>query len=417
MIWLYGISLGLVAFSLAGYGLLWIALAALFGRKPAWPRVGTQATMLIAARNEGGDIAAKLRSVLAQDTGPHRVEVLVVSDGSEDDTGDAVRAVDDPRVRLLELPSHQGKAAALNAGLASIKDDQVVIFSDANSLLRPGALLALLAPFGAEQTGGSIGQLEISAKGGMLGRADRLFWRYDNALKRAEDRLGGAVSAQGTLYAVRRRLIGTVPATMADDLVISLGVVSRDYRLAYAEGAVATEPVTTRTGAELARRVRSTERGWRGLMAHRGLMNPARTGIYGVQLFCHKGLRRMVAFLLPLLLVSNLLVVLAADAPSQGMGVLPLATLVAQLGVYGLGVGAWLWPALARVPGASVAVLFTLGHGAMALGILRAMSGRQSAKWTPVREAPAHPSSGKTGPVQPTPGTAIPSPATHAAKD
>lgn len=384
MSWLYAISGGIVLFSLVGYGLLWIVLARLFGRSRPHPGTPVRATMLIAARNEGADIADKLRSVLAQDLGGHTLEILVVSDGSEDDTAAQVRALDVPGVRLLELPAHEGKAAALNAGLGAIDGDRVVIFSDANALLRPGALARLLAPFGDSSVGGSIGQLEIAARGGFLGRADRLFWRYDNALKRAEDRLGGTVSAQGTLYAVRRFLVGTVPPDMADDLVISLGVVARGYRLAYAPGAIAVEPVTGRTGAELARRVRSTERGWRGLMAHAGLMNPARSGLYAVQLFCHKALRRLVAFVLPVLLMANIALVAGGDA-----GWLAWSTLVLQLAVHGLGLGAWAVPALRRVPGASVAVLFTMGHAAMAAGVLRAMSGRRSAKWTPVRDVPA----------------------------
>ncbi|WP_144023207.1 glycosyltransferase, partial [Brevirhabdus pacifica] len=163
MSWLYTISGGIVLFSLVGYGLLWIVLARLFGRSRPHPGTPVRATMLIAARNEGADIADKLRSVLAQDLGGHALEILVVSDGSEDDTAAQVRALDVAGVRLLELPAHEGKAAALNAGLGAIDGDRVVIFSDANALLRPGALARLLAPFGDPSVGGSIGQLEIAA--------------------------------------------------------------------------------------------------------------------------------------------------------------------------------------------------------------------------------------------------------------
>src|SRR5690606_13002131 len=127
-------------FSLVGYGALWIAIARLRPpRVPVPPDAPLRTTMLIAARNEEAAIAAKLRSVLAEDTGGHRRDILVVSDGSEDRTLEEARSVGDPRVRAFQLPSHGGKASALNEGIRRL-DCDVVIFSDANSIVTPGSL-------------------------------------------------------------------------------------------------------------------------------------------------------------------------------------------------------------------------------------------------------------------------------------
>ena len=373
---LYWVCLGLILFSLFGYGLLWTALAKVWPQRPQVPERPQQATMIIAARNEVADIGAKIASVLAQDLGPHEMRVLVVSDGSDDGTGDAaLRAGQgDPRLTVIEMPTHGGKAAALNAGLARVAADQIVLFSDANARLRPGALCALLAPFGDPQVGGAIGQLDIPDQGGLMDRAERLFWRYDNAMKQAEDRIGGTVSAQGTLYAVRRPLVGHVPPDMADDLFISLGVVARGRRLAFAPRAVAEETITGKTKGEFGRRVRSTERGWRGLMHYARLMNPVVTGAYAPQLFFHKFLRRIVAFLLPVLLVANLALL--------GEGWFYAVSLVAQLVVYGGAIAALLG---ARFPGASAMVVFTVGHVAIAWAIVRWACGVRSTRWSPVR--------------------------------
>lgn len=379
MITLWWILAALILYSLFGYGLIWIGLSKLFGPRPEPPAKAQTATMLIAARNEEADIAAKIRSVLDQDLGDHDLSILVVSDGSDDRTVAEVEGIGDPRVRAIDRQDHDGKAAALNAGLAEIPDDHIVIFSDANSKLHPGSIRAILAPFGHAEIGGAVGRLSIPEKGGFLAKAERLFWAYDNALKTAEDRVGGTISAQGTLYALRRALVRPVPEAMADDLVNSLGVVDQGYRLAFPEGAVAEEPITDKTGDEFGRRVRSTERGWRGLMHHARLMNPARTGLYGLQLFSHKGMRRLVAFLLPLFFVVTLFVAWESW--------FYLLALLGQLVVYGLGFGAVLSPAIAKLPGASPASLFTMGHVAMARGIIRAARGVKSTKWVPVRDA------------------------------
>ena len=373
---LYWVCLGLILFSLFGYGLLWTALAKVWPQRPPVPERPQQATMIIAARNEVADIGAKIASVLAQDMGPHGLSVLVVSDGSDDGTAEAALRAGrgDPRLTVIEMPQHGGKAAALNAGLTRVAAEEIVLFSDANARLRPGALRALLAPFGDPQVGGTIGQLDIPDQGGLMDRAERLFWRYDNAMKQAEDRIGGTVSAQGTLYAVRRPLVGHVPPDMADDLFISLGVVARGRRLAFAPRAVAEETITGKTKGEFGRRVRSTERGWRGLMHYARLMNPVVTGAYAPQLFFHKFLRRIVAFLLPVLLVANLALL--------GAGWFYAVSLVAQLVVYGGAIAALLG---ARFPGASAMVVFTVGHVAIAWAIVRWACGVRSTRWSPVR--------------------------------
>lgn len=371
----------LAVFSLTGYGLVWIALAALFGRRTL-PSAGTplHATMLIAARNEAANIRAKLDSVLAQDIGPHRLDILVVSDGSEDATLTEAQSTGNTRVSAFETAGHGGKASALNAGLARIEAD-VVIFSDANSILAPGALAALLDPFADPAVGGVCGRPEPASGGrnGWLARVEKLFWAYDSALKRAESRLGGAVSAQGTLYAMRRECLPpTVPRTVADDFYISVHAPAHGRRLVFAPDAVAREAVTQRTGAEFMRRVRSTERGWRALMSMAGLMNPARHGLYAIQLFCHKALRRLVAFVLPALFIVNI--------PLVETGAAYAAALALQSVFYAVALAALILPNAARLPGAGLVAFFVMGHAAMAFGILRAAFGVQSARWAPVRD-------------------------------
>lgn len=377
---LFWLLLFLVLWSLFGYGLVWMGLARLFGRREApLPETPLRVTMLIAARNEAAVIRHKLETVLAQDTGPHRLDILVVSDGSEDDTLAQALSLGAPAVAAFQTATHGGKARALTAGLARITAD-VVVFSDANSLLVPGALRHLLRPFACAQVGGTCGQPRPqAARGGWIARVEALFWRYDSGLKAAESALGGAVSAQGTLYAMRRALVpAVIPDAMADDFYISVQAPAAGRRLVLAPQAVAIEAVTARTGDEFMRRVRSTERGWRALWAMRGLMNPFRHGLYALQLICHKLLRRLVAFLLPLLLAVNMLV--AAE------GWFPAATLALQVAVYLLATVAILLPGARRLPGAGQAAFFVLGHAAMAWGIIRAGLGVRSSRWVPVRE-------------------------------
>lgn len=72
-------------------------------------------TVLIATRNQASTLGRTLESVLAQDLGLERFEILVVVDGSTDGTLELLRSYGG-RVRVRVQP-HRGLAAACNAGL------------------------------------------------------------------------------------------------------------------------------------------------------------------------------------------------------------------------------------------------------------------------------------------------------------
>lgn len=374
----WGVAALIVA-TIAGYGLVMVSLAAGVPKRSPKPPSPLSATMLIAAHNEEDCIGGKLANALAQPVAPHALSVVVVSDGSSDRTAEIVRAYPDRRVSVIEIKEHVGKIAALNRALKDIGGD-VVIFSDANSHMAPGALAALLNHFGDSAIGGVCGAPAVNRKrSGWLGVAEDLYWRYDNALKRAESALGGAVSAQGSLYAVRRALIPHVPLSVADDFFISTQVPAAGRRLAFEPSAVTVEVVSDQMRGEFRRRVRSTERGWRALLTRWRLLDPRRHGLYAVQLFFHKVLRRMV----PLLLA----VLFALSFPLADRQAIYAVALAGQLLVYGVALAALCFPVLRRAPGVTVAFFFVETQVAMAIGLARVALGIHSSRWTPVRTA------------------------------
>lgn len=375
--WLLAIALG---YSYVGYGVFIIVLSWLAPRRHIQPPDRPlDVTLLIAAHNEEAHIGAKIDDALRLDTGPHRLKVVVVSDGSIDGTAEAVRCRVSDRVKLIDITEHHGKISALNAALRRI-DGDVVVFSDANSKIGDDALLRMLRHLGAPEVGGVCGRPAVTrARMGLLARAEDFYWRYDSALKEAESRLGGATSAQGTLYCVRRALVEPLPDGVADDLVMSLRVVARGFRLVFEPDAIAEEPVTEKVTKEFNRRVRSTERGWRGLMIMRQLLNPARFGLYALQLFSHKVLRRLTPFLLVAFFAVTMLLMDGGWLYLVvGLGqILLLIWLALVLAV----------PTLGRlVPGSSMVLFLAMTHLAMALGVCRYYMGHRSDRWTPVRE-------------------------------
>jgi glycosyltransferase involved in cell wall biosynthesis len=294
----FWLAASLVGYTYAGFPLLVLARAGLRPRPHRRAPITPSVSVLVAARNEADVIAEKVANLLALDYPAECLEIVVASDGSEDATVARARSGGDPRVQVLDLP-RLGKAGALNAAAAAARGE-VLVFTDANSMLEPSALRALVAPLADADVGGVAGDQRYLK--GQESSGERGYWSFDRMLKLAESRAGNVISATGALYAIRRELFRPVPAGVTDDFALSTGVICHGRRLVFEPGAVAWEPVGASADAELARKVRVMTRGLNGVLLRRELLDPRRHGFYALQLFSHKLLRRLMA--LPLVAIG-----------------------------------------------------------------------------------------------------------------
>lgn len=374
------VCFALLVYSIIGYPLCLLLMAKLFGRDAEPVGAAPKSfSFLIAAHNEEACIREKIENSLAlAEPGGFEVQVIVVSDGSVDRTVEEVRSVTDERVQLIVPEERSGKALALNRILPLATGD-IVIFTDANSLVAPGALQAMAEQFSDPDVGGVCGEISVDAdKSGAIGKGEGFYWTYDQAMKRAETRLGGAVSAQGSFYAIRREFTAPFRSDCADDFYNSVRVVAMGSRLAFEPRVRAVEHVTERARQEMKRRIRSTERGWRALLAHKSLMNPWTHGWYAWQLLSHKLLRRLTPFLFLAFFFLNLALI----------GTAPFYTILAwvQITGYAVIIAAALNARVRSLPLVRQLFFLAMSNLAMAIGLIRYMAGHRSTLWNPVRE-------------------------------
>jgi cellulose synthase/poly-beta-1,6-N-acetylglucosamine synthase-like glycosyltransferase len=250
-------------------------------------------TVIIAAFNEVKHIEATVRNKLAQDYPRDRLNVIVVSDGSEDGTDAVVErlAREDSRVRLIRQEPRQGKTSGLNLAMPAATGE-VVVFSDANSIYRPDALRLLARNFSDPQVGYVTGlMLYVNPDGSLVGDGCSAYMRYENWLRAAETRVGSIVGVDGGVDAVRRSLYVPMRADQLPDFVLPLNVVGQGYRVVFEPKAVLNEDTLTSSSAEYRMRVRVALRALWALWDQRYLLNPLRHPFFGWQLASHKVLR------------------------------------------------------------------------------------------------------------------------------
>ncbi len=386
----FWLSVGLIVWTYLGFPFA-LALRALGSRQTRvvdgpLPRV----SYLIVLHNERSVIDDKLANVEAMDYPRELLQVIFASDGSDDGTNEAIRAHAGPTpLELLELP-RVGKNAALNAGVAQARGE-ILVFSDADSMLERGALRALVAPFGAGEVGCVGGDYRYANQAGE-GQGERAYWSIDREWKRLESLGGNMTSATGQIYAIRRTLVEPVPDGVTDDFFVSTGAVVAGQRLVFAPEARASGPVADSNAAEFRRKVRMMGRGFASLWARRELFSVRRHGWYAIQLFSHKVLRRLV--------VVPVIALAFATWPLVGQAPVYAWAAAAQLGIHGLALVGWLLRerAAGQLPVFTLPLFFAMTCIAGLIAAIRFALGRQSLGWEPYRPmTPPDPDRSKSG--------------------
>ena len=307
---LFWLCIALVAWAYAGYPLLTALLARRYGHTPYRDDGECEAmTVVVAAFDEEARIAARVRDILEQDYPADRLQVLVVSDGSRDDTARTAASVGDGRVRVLDLPHNVGKAAALTLALRQV-DTPLVAFTDVRQKFAPGALRALCAPFADPSIGAVSGELVIAPAGHGTGEGVGLYWRMEKRLRSDEARLGWLHGVSGSIHALRRALFVPIPAgTVLDDMWMPLQVLRSGHRVWMSREALAFDRASVGVDEEFQRKLRTLAGNWQLVARLPWLLNPFANPVFFAW-FSHKFLRLLVPW--------ALLAALAASAFADG---------------------------------------------------------------------------------------------------
>jgi cellulose synthase/poly-beta-1,6-N-acetylglucosamine synthase-like glycosyltransferase len=342
-------SVAFIAYVYVGYPLMLAAYTRLVRRQPRLPQVVRAqrrddlpgVSVVIAARNEAHRLPDRIANLLESDYPSDRLQIIVASDGSTDDTVDALASYRD-RVELVLLPP-LGKANALNAAVLRAIHP-VLVFADARQRFAPDAIRRLVTHFRDPQVGAVSGQLILDCEDADQGESDKedpsstiaegvgTYWRYEKWLRRHEAVVGSMVGVTGAIYAMRRYLWQCLPTdTLLDDVLGPMRLVMRGYRVTFEPGAHAFDRTAPDAAHELRRKMRTLAGNFQMLAQEPRVLLPLINPVW-LQFVSHKIGRLLVPYALIAIFVSNAVLMLTAASRLYAL------TFSAQVVFYGLAV-------------------------------------------------------------------------------
>lgn len=377
------LGLVVIGYTHLGYPLLIVAAARFRGRRDiTFPPMEQRndcgraevpsLTVIIAAYNEERLIEGKVRDTWRQDYPRDRLHVLVVTDGSTDSTAAAAERAG---ACVLNGSQREGKSAAVNRGIAAA-GTELVCLSDANCVLAPDTLRAIVQPFNDPRVAVVSGVKSVGG-GGASGSGESIYWRLESRVKAAESVFGAVMGAPGEICGLRRSTVRTIPpGVINDDYHLTCDALSRRYHVRFASRATASEMVSDTMTDELERRTRIAAGTCQTTLHHLELADPRR-GWTAVAFISHRVLRTLVApALLPLVLTGS-----AALAPRSRIARIALSGQLLAWTAAALG-------AHSDRRALAIPYQFALTNVTTLRGAVRYLSGRQPLAWRSVRNGP-----------------------------
>jgi cellulose synthase/poly-beta-1,6-N-acetylglucosamine synthase-like glycosyltransferase len=329
-------------------------------------------SLLVPAHNEEKVLPAKLENLRELDFPRDRLQVIFVSDGSEDGTNQILQNLREENYDCILLKDRKGKANALNHAVERATNE-ILVFCDAGTLFELDAIKNLVRHFIDPKVGAVCGAVRYQA-GADAQQTEGAYWKYESALRMMEARLGAILNASGCIYGLRRECFSPIPQnTILEDFVIPMRARRLGFSVLYDPEAVAIEFPASTVSGEFTRRVRLAVGSFRALG---DLVRVPWRGFTPFALISHKLLRWLVPFFAITLLSSNIFVM---HSPSYRVA------LAAQVLFYcWAGLGFFFYQHMRRVRYGLVPYFLFAMHLAFIVGFFRCLVGADRAVWQKV---------------------------------
>ncbi len=258
-------------------------------------------SIIISAYNEEKDISAKIENTLALDYPEDKLEILIGSDGSQDNTASIVQPFCNNKLKFYNFKENRGKTSVQNDLVNASKAD-ILLFTDAACFLPKDTLKKIVRNFADNRVGCVAGKLRfVDTDRNLITQSQGLYWRYEVMIRKLESRLGRLIGVDGPLYAVKKKYYIPLRPEIISDLMTPLLILHQGQKVILEPEAYVDEKPTQKSQDEFTTRRRIILRGMTGIFSHKDILNPLKHSLISLQIFTHKILRWFVG---PLILLN-----------------------------------------------------------------------------------------------------------------
>ncbi|BAO45447.1 glycosyltransferase [Thiolapillus brandeum] len=370
MLWILFLSLLILVYTYVGYPLLiaFLARCCPLGLKPRQGHTPS-VSVLIPVYNGQDFIRGKIESLLQQDYPGHKLEILLCSDASDDQSDAILRESErnyPDQVRVFYMEQRSGKPAILNR-LRKEARGEVLLLTDIRQPLKQDCVSKLVARLEIPGVGVVGGMLLLRGSTGA-----GLYWRYERWIRQSESDFRSVTGVSGSLYVIAAEDMQDMPEDIIlDDVWVPSVQRLRKHRVVLEPEAVAWDEAME-DGREFGRKVRTLAGNYQLMARLPALLSPWHNPSW-FEFFSHKLMRLVCPWALLTLFVSNLL--LLFQEPGRGFILLELL-MAGQVVFYVLALLGERAGALGRL-----ARTFVVLNIAAVVGLWRYLSGRQKIAW------------------------------------
>lgn len=378
----FWVALFVIVYTFVGYGIVLFFLVRIkrFFKKPFKFSNDTEfptVSILIAAFNEEALITQKIENTLALDFPKEKLQVIIITDGSNDQT--AAKVSEFAEVLLLHRKERAGKMAAIKRAMP-FANGEIMLFTDANTFLNARAIKELVKHYQNRKVGAVAGEKRIYVEdfADASSAGEGFYWKYESLLKKWDYELYSNVGAAGELFSIRTGLYEPVESdTIIDDHMIAMRIAEKGFIIAYEPEAYAIETASENASEELKRKIRIAAGGIQSITRLKKVANPFYFPVLTFQYISHRVLRWTITpIAMVIVFILNGIIIVHTDS------VLYLALFLGQMAFYGLSIaGLYFERRNIKVKALFIPFYFCMMNYAVLAGIVRYVKNSQSAAW------------------------------------
>lgn len=264
------------------------------------PHYTPMVSAIIPVYNAKEYIGPKLDSLLALDYPPEKLEILLLSDCSDDGSDALIEdyAARYPgKIRLMRAHARSGKPSAINA-MRREAVGEVLLMTDIRQVLHASCLRELVGHLADADIGAVSGNLQLR---GAVGAG--FYWKYEKWIRQSEASFRSLVGVTGAIYAIAAADLPDLPIGITlDDMWVPMRLRLQGKRIAFANDAIAYDEAFD-DDKEFGRKTRTLAGNYQLFAALPKLLLPVINPSW-FETFSHKVLRLVCPWALGLLAVS-----------------------------------------------------------------------------------------------------------------